>query len=397
MLLSIVEPVVDEVQVAELATGSAGVVVTDTRLRPLQRGVVAGGRQFAGDHLAIVDRVPRWLGEGPPVPIGRACPGSPRVRLRSSKMQWRIGGTLMARRSRLRQWLVVLGATSLFVGSPTLDPTIGRIDSASAALAPAVLVGAGDIANCGNAGASATANLVEGIAGTVFTLGDNVQDNGTAAEFSNCYGPTWGRFRSRTRPAVGNHEYRRPGAGPYFDYFGAAAGPAGRGYYSYNVGAWHVVVLNSNCGEVGCSASSAQNTWLRNDLAASSSRCTLAYMHHPRFSVGYFGNISSVRPLWDTLYAAGAELVLSGHDHNYQRFRPMRPDGSRDTGRGIVQIVAGTGGYAHGPANRTNRNLVTKNITTFGVVRLTLNSASVSLRYLSTDGSYGDSATINCH
>jgi len=298
----------------------------------------------------------------------------------------------------MARWSTMRGSVVALVAVTALVVAVPQPASGDRTRAPrAVLVGAGDIAACPPTGATATAALVASIPGTVFTLGDNVQGVGTPSEYAGCYEPTWGAFRSRTRPAPGNHDYRQPGAGPYFDYFGAAAGPRGAGYYSYDAGSWHVVVLNSNCDAVGCDAGSAQNAWLRADLALNASRCTLAYMHHPRFSVGFFGNNTSVTPLWQTLYAAGAELVLSGHDHNYQRFRPMRPNGTRDLAAGIVQIVAGTGGYAHGAANRTDSNLVAKNTTTFGVVRLTLEAGGASVRYLSTDGSYSDTTWIACH
>src|SRR5215207_3419931 len=160
-----------------------------------------------------------------------------------------------------------------------------------------VMVGAGDIASCSSAGDEATAKLLDGISGTVFTTGDNAYSSGTAAQFHDCYEPSWGRHKTRTKPTPGNHEYLTTGASGYFDYFGSAAGASGRGYYSYNRGDWHVVALNSMCEKVGgCGATSPMVTWLKQDLAANTKKCTLAYFHHPLFSSGLHGNQSKMKP-----------------------------------------------------------------------------------------------------
>jgi len=207
-----------------------------------------------------------------------------------------------------------------------------------------VLVGAGDIADCTTVEDEATAALLDDIPGTVFTLGDNVYQSGTTVEFAECYQPTWGRHRERTRPAVGNHDYGTAGAKPYYAYFGDAAGPAGRGWYSYDLGAWHIVVLNSNCNRVACGASSTQVAWLKKDLAANSDKHVLAYFHHPRYSSGKHGPDIRVRPFWEVLYAAGAEVILVAHEHHYERFAPQDPWGRRDDAFGIRQFIVGTGG-----------------------------------------------------
>ncbi len=204
------------------------------------------------------------------------------------------------------------------------------------------LVGAGDIANCRSNVDEATARLVGSTAGLVFTLGDNVQGRGTASEFANCYNPSWGRFKFRTRPAVGNHEYHTPGARPYYNYFGEKAGVAGRGYYAYKRGGWLVVVLNSNCGIVRCGPNSPQVAWLKKVLAENQARCTAAMFHHPLFSTN--APTPGARPLWNVLYQNRADIILNGHAHSYERFAPQRPNGVIDTNRGIRQIAVGTGG-----------------------------------------------------
>ncbi|HEY6108415.1 MAG TPA: metallophosphoesterase, partial [Gemmatimonadales bacterium] len=204
-----------------------------------------------------------------------------------------------------------------------------------------ILVGAGDISTCGNNSDEATAQLLDAIPGTVFTAGDNVMPNGTTSEFANCYDPTWGRHKGRTKPAAGNHDYNTSGAAGYFAYFGAAAGEPGKGYYSYPLGAWHIVVLNSN---IATAAGSAQDTWLKADLAAHPNQCTLAYYHHPLYSSasgsGSGGaTLSGVRPFVNALYAAHADLVMNGHRHIYERIAPMKPDGTADPALGLREFV----------------------------------------------------------
>jgi acid phosphatase type 7 len=262
---------------------------------------------------------------------------------------------------------------------------------------PAVLLAAGDIAGCSTQGDEATAALIEGQPGTVATLGDNAYQLGSAREYG-CYDASWGKFKARTRPAVGNHEYATPGATPYFDYFGAAAGPRGKGYYSYELGRWHVVVLNSNCAEVSCEVSSPQGRWLRRDLAAHRTRCTLAYWHHPRFSSGLHGNDVTLQPFWQLLYRAGADVVLSGHDHDYERFAPQAPAGRVDLRRGIREFVAGTGGRSHYPILAPTPNSRAHNDDTFGVLKLTLSPRSYAWKFLPEAGkSFTDAGSAVCH
>src|SRR6185503_7718186 len=243
----------------------------------------------------------------------------------------------------------------------------------------AVMVGAGDIADCGaadrGANAEATARLLDGIAGTVFTTGDNVYFNATAADFRNCYEPRWGRHRGRTFPAPGNHEYQSPGALPYFDYFGDNAGPRGAGFYSFNLGNWHIISLNS---EVAVTQGQEQYVWLRRDLeenklmeAAARTRCTLAYWHHPLFTSGPSGGTGSrMRDMWNLLNEVGVDVAITGHDHVYERFAPQDGFGRRDA-FGIQQFIAGTGGAALYDFGGVHPNSLFR-LKAYGVLKLTL-------------------------
>jgi 3',5'-cyclic AMP phosphodiesterase CpdA len=257
--------------------------------------------------------------------------------------------------------------------------------------APQVLVGAGDIAMC-DGNAESTARLLDGIGGTVFTLGDNAYYSGTREEFRNCYDPTWGRHKGRTRPIPGNHDYGSPGAAPYFEYFGPGAGPQGLGYYSFDLGAWHVIALNSN---IAADAASPQAQWLRSDLAASASGCTVAYVHHPLFTSGPNGAQTRTRDLWRILHEAGAEIVLSGHDHVYERFAPMDADGRPDPQRGVRQFVVGTGGAALYPFVGITPGSEAR-ISAFGVLKLTLQSGRYDWQFLAVSGA-GDAGSGTCH
>ena len=268
-----------------------------------------------------------------------------------------------------------------------------------------VLVGAGDIASCKDPqGAQATAKLIEQIPGTVFAAGDLAYEKGTAQEFKNCYGPAWGRFKDRTRPALGNHEYVDPTASGYFQYWGAQAGPAGKGYYSYDLGAWHIVVLNTNCTARdlgGCSAGSPQETWLRADLAQHPAACILAYGHHALFSSGVFKRHAvhpELKPLWDDLYAAHADLVLAGHEHSYERFAPQDPGGKLDPEQGIREIVVGTGGRSHDLLGFPIPNSETREWNTYGVLKLTLTPGKYTWEFIPVEGkTFRDFGSAVCH
>jgi hypothetical protein len=259
-----------------------------------------------------------------------------------------------------------------------------------------VFVGAGDISDCGNDNDEATAQLLDAIPGTVYTTGDNVYSSGTAAQFSQCYDPTWGRHKVRTRPAPGNHDYKTSGAADYYAYFGDLAGPSGRGYYSYDLGDWHIVSLNS---EVSMSPGSAQETWLRADLAASTKQCTLAYWHKPRFSSGsHHGSLSAAQPLWQALYDFQAEIVLNGHEHNYERFAPQTPTGTADAVNGIREFVVGTGGASHYGQGTPLPNSELFNGTTFGVLKFVLGPGTYAWDFVPVASqSFTDSGSGMCH
>jgi len=259
----------------------------------------------------------------------------------------------------------------------------------------AVLVGAGDIGNCNTSTDEATARLLDHIEGTVFTVGDNAYPDGSKENFEHCFEPTWGRHKERMRPVPGNHDYNTKDARGYFDYFGDRAGPTGRGFYSYNLGGWHILALNSN---IDMSATSAQVAWLRRDLAANPAQCTLAYWHHPRFSSGRHGNDPEVQTLWEALYEAGADVILAGHDHDYERFAPQTPDGRADPQRGIREFVVGMGGTTLRKMDSRAANSEVRNTGTHGVLKLTLLPDSYRWEFVPVEGEqFKDAGTGQCH
>jgi hypothetical protein len=284
-------------------------------------------------------------------------------------------------------------------GSATITATSeGQSGTSAITVTPpsasVVLVGAGDIADCTTG--EPTAKLLDNIAGTVFTAGDNAYTNGTASEFASCYDPSWGRHKARTRPSPGNHDYGTSGATGYYNYFGALAGPAGLGYYSYDLGAWHIVSLNSN---VSMSAGSTQEVWLRADLAASTKTCTIAYWHHPRFSSGSsHGSSTQSADVFQALYNAGAEIVIVGHDHEYERFAPQTPNAVADPARGLREFVVGTGGAGLYSFGTPLPNSEVRDNTSHGVLKLTLSNGSYTWQYIPVAGnSFTDSGSGTCH
>jgi hypothetical protein len=263
-----------------------------------------------------------------------------------------------------------------------------------------VVLAAGDIVGCNTLGDEATASLLDRLRGSVLTLGDHVYEDSTASDFRDCYDATWGRHKARTRPAIGDHEYRTPGATPYFNYFGAAAGDPAKGYYSYNLGAWHVVALNAVCAEIGgCGTGSPEEQWLRQDLVANQSWCTLVVLHKPRFSSGaVHGSSTTYEPFWQAMYDNGVDLVLGGDDHVYERFAPQTPAGVADPVRGIRQITAGTGGRVLYSFATIEPNSEVRNNDAFGVLEVTLHSMSYDWRFVPEAGrSFSDAGSTGCH
>jgi Calcineurin-like phosphoesterase len=299
-------------------------------------------------------------------------------------------------KTRLAANLAALVCVCACAGSPARPSAPDQSGAASTAPAgpPAVFVGAGDIADCNRTGSALTAKLLDAIGGTVFTTGDNAYPNASAAAFRDCYGPTWGRHRGRTRPTPGNHEYESPNASAYFDYFGSNAGPAGLGYYSFTLGPWHVVSLNS---EIPASAGSPQESWLREDLMANRTQCTLAYWHRPLFSSGPHGVNPDMQDLWRTLYEFGTDVVLGGHDHLYERFAPQDPDGRADPARGIRQFVIGTGGASSYQSRFARPNSEAQG-GDMGVLALTLAAGNYRWEFVPVEGAtFRDSGTGSCH
>jgi len=287
--------------------------------------------------------------------------------------------------------LAALSLSACFATPPDLVPPPGAV----------FFTGAGDIAECDTPGAESTARLLDRIPGLIWTTGDNAYPSGSTADFDLCYGPTWGRHRDRTRPTPGNHEYWTPGALPYFRYFGDAAGRAGEGWYSYTHGGWRIIALNSNV-ETGWR--SPQLRWLRAALSEDPRRCTLAYFHHPLVSSGAHGDVpdaaeyGDVRPFWRLLYAAGADVVLGGHDHHYERFAPITPEGTVDPERGVRQFIVGTGGgrlrglgsTIH-PASEHVRD------GTHGVLKLELGEGRYAWEFIDARGRVLDRGEDACH
>jgi acid phosphatase type 7 len=269
--------------------------------------------------------------------------------------------------------------------SPAADPTV---------------IAAGDIVDCPNtAGSEATAKLLDKIPGTVLPIGDLAYPDGSDASF-RCYDKTWGRHKARTRPAPGNHEYHTAGAAGYFRYFGKAAGDPARGYYSFDLGSWHIIALNSQCSAIGgCGRGSPQEQWLRQDLQKNAANCTLAFWHIPLFSSGdEHGNSPEMKAFWDDLYAAGADVVLNGHDHDYERFAPQTPNGAADPARGIREFVVGTGGKSQRGFHQPLPTTEIRSNSTFGVLQLTLHAQGYDWRFIPVaGGEFTDSGTGRCN
>jgi acid phosphatase type 7 len=301
--------------------------------------------------------------------------------------------------SHAPQLIIVTGSgstptkTPISGSTPTKTATPGS-SSTSTPIPPTsgsvVMVGAGDISNCNNNNDEATAKLLDSIPGTVFTAGDNAYSDGTYTQFVNCYNPTWGRSLPRTHPSPGNHDYNTSGAAGYYQYFSNVSS-----YYAFNLGSWRIYSLNS---EISVSSTSPQVTWLKADLAAHPTPCVMAYWHKPRFSSGStHGSNSSMQTLWSVLFDAGADLVINGHEHNYERFAQMNASGAT-VSQGLREIVVGTGGEGHYSFGSTLSASQVRNSSTYGVVKLTLSSNSYTWQFVPVAGStFTDSGSSNCH
>jgi hypothetical protein len=260
-----------------------------------------------------------------------------------------------------------------------------------------VLVGAGDIAACSLPGDEATAKLIDQIEGTVFTAGDNVYPDGSPEAFETCYGPSWGRFKKRTYASLGNHDYVWPLGQGYFDYFGRRGGPHGLGFYSFDLGKWHIIVLNSNID--ARPVESRQAIWLRDDLKTHPAVCTLAIWHHPVFSSRASDNADRMRGLWQILYDRGVDVVINGHIHYYERLAPMNSDGWPDLDRGIREFIVGTGGatLAKDTGKDTHPASEIRDSSTWGVLKLTLHPASYEWAFIPVEGGiFRDEGSAAC-
>ncbi len=252
-----------------------------------------------------------------------------------------------------------------------------------------LIAAAGDIAQ--NSGAEkGTSDIIynDTSINTVLTLGDNAYENGLIDEFTQKYEPTWGRFKDKTKPSPGNHEYQSGGAG-YYEYFQGV-----QQYYSFDVNDWHFVSLN---GDIDHSASSTQVTWLKNDLAASTKKCTLAYWHEPRFTAGSHDDDTSMTPFWDAFYASGVDVVLNGHSHTYERFAPSKPDGSVDAVNGIREFVVGTGGADMSQGGNTVATREFSDASNYGVLKMNLSATGYDWKFITSGGQTIDPGTGTCH
>lgn len=229
----------------------------------------------------------------------------------------------------------------------------------------------------------------------MFTTGDNAYFNGSTTDFAECYEPFWGRHKARTRPTPGNHEYHQPGAAPYFAYFGAMAGPAGRGYYDFDLAGWRIFALNS---EISAHPGSPQYTWLQDQLAGRRTTCMLAYFHTPVFGSGANGSNPHMQAIWALLYDAGADVILAGHNHSYERFARQDHNGRADPQRGIRQFVVGTGGAPLTAFPTVRANSEVRNNTTWGLLKLTLRADRYEWEFIPVAGqSFRDSGNEICH
>jgi len=312
--------------------------------------------------------------------------------------------------------LAAAALLSLLACRPRVDvtPPPATAPAELAAIAGAsVMIGAGDIGSCRSPGDELTARLVDsvlradsaaGVEDVVFTLGDNAYDNATDRDFATCFRPSWGDstklIMRKIRPAPGNHEHRTERGAPYYRFFGRRAGNPDRGYYAYDIGEWRAIVLNSEIlvsGEFGPRDREAQEEWLINELRSNRKRCTVAYWHHPRFSSGWHGSDIRMDTWWRILYEHGVDVVLTGHDHHYERFYPLDPTGQIDTARGIVQFVVGTGGIELRGISRVQPHSAARIVGRWGVLKLALGREEYRFAFLEPGGRVWDPGSGRCH
>ena len=283
--------------------------------------------------------------------------------------------------------------------TPTLTPTVTITSTPTITNTPPplpdVLVGAGDISICDQDGDNHTSELLASIPGSIFTIGDNSNEHGTPQQYSDCFDYSWGRYMSRLFPVPGNHDYDSNGGASYFDYFGSRAGEYGKGYYSYDVGSWHVIAINSM---IDAGDGSEQLQWLQADLGSHPSLCTLAYYHYPRWSSGAVGNMDNMASVIQVLYDFGVEVVLSAHDHIYERFAPQDPAGQLDPTSGIREFIVGTGGATHHTFGEIRANSEVRDNTSFGVLKLQLYAEGYTWEFIPIRGdTFGDYGSDFCH
>lgn len=314
------------------------------------------------------------------------------------------------------RWVTPVISTVLFACQPRAQPTPPPAESPaelSALAGSAIILATGDIANCASNGDELTAALVDSVLvadsiakveDAVLTLGDNAYPDGAALDFIRCFTPSWGdstkRIMKRIRPTPGNHEHLSGMAAPYYAYFGNKAGEASKGYYSFDLGEWHLIALNSemvvNTGFTK-EERDAQLQWLADDLKGNTKTCTLAYWHHPRFSSGWHGNEPRIDAFWQLLYNAGVDVVIAGHEHDYERFLPQSPAGVLDSVKGIVSFVVGTGGGRLRGFTRQAENSEFRLEGHFGVLKMTMGASEFQWAFLDTEGHVWDPGAGKCH
>ncbi|VVB99911.1 3',5'-cyclic adenosine monophosphate phosphodiesterase CpdA [uncultured archaeon] len=282
-------------------------------------------------------------------------------------------------------------------GCSVLKPFAGSDCNASQGCTQ--VLAAGDFTYCGLSGNTILVSRIPGaVPGRILGLGDYPHGTGLPSEYLDCFAPYWDAFKQRFYPVPGNHDYMTPGAEGYFGYFGPAAGDRNKGYYSFDLGQWHFVALNTNCTDVNCDAGSAQEKWLRSDLSANSGKCTIAFMHHPAFSTGVHGDENSVSAIWHALYDEGVDVALTGHEHSYERFAPLDANGKADYAKGVRLFIVGTGGATLRKLNGSVYPVEVKNDSSHGMLALRLYSNSYEWEFLPAEGyTFTDRGAGTCH